>query len=669
MGQKRRFIPLKQSIMLAMAPVIILGIWTIFLVTFVATKKTLVQNISTQAGTELEATGNLIYADLNKTIGIINNLKLSVKNSCDTEDEIEDYIMSVADAYPDLIPNGIYCGLKSGRYIDKLWTPGPDWVMKERPWYIDGLKSEDVVIGEMYIDADTGEFVVSVYTQLTDANGQVIGALSADVPMTSIDECIKNVKVSNYDSVIFGFDGNSGIVFGNDIGCTNINPSEDAAAANNAIALGVSDAINNNLIDQQIIIGDDYLIVHKLENTDLYLAYFFTKSTIRESVSFVRNISFVICILGMIVFLVCTYFVVAVKLKPIAKLSKMIDGISQLDLGQTVEINTRDEIHKMSVDLNNMSSNLKDMISQMKSSIDKIDDRANSNMEASGKLANSANNQSKSVQELSVTMNEISNAIESIAEGATDLTNTVSLTATQLSDAKSMIVKTKAEIEAGNKSMKHMSDIMNTIVEVSNSLNTALDDVSTGIAGITEMVTVINEIADQTNLLSLNASIEAARAGESGRGFAVVADEIRILAGTCAGSVEKIRESTSNIKGLMNVVLDKTKASCEVVSNGENAVKEAERVFDSIDITVAKIAEVMNSVEDAFEEVERVSMDMAASTEEQTASTALVLGSSQNIAEISNEFSEEGRAMNEQSVMLRSLSDNLGKQVSQFKGV
>lgn len=104
-----------------------------------------------------------ISADLMQTYGILENVRKSIEQSCESTAEVKEYLYSVADQYTDKIPAGIYCGMTDGTYLDKMWTPEDDWVMEERPWYQEGLKSDELVFGEMYMDANTKEYIISAF--------------------------------------------------------------------------------------------------------------------------------------------------------------------------------------------------------------------------------------------------------------------------------------------------------------------------------------------------------------------------------------------------------------------------------------------------------------------------------------------------------------------------
>lgn len=162
---------IRKKVIIFGVPAVILAFVIVCSVTFLATKKSNEQTSEKQFALHVEKLENEVAKEISSTVGIISNIKQTVNRTCDGTPEIQKYIYDIADAYPDKIPTGIYCGLEDGTYIDKMWTPGDDWVMKERPWYVQGIVSDEVVFGDMYVDADTGANIVSVFTNISDKDG------------------------------------------------------------------------------------------------------------------------------------------------------------------------------------------------------------------------------------------------------------------------------------------------------------------------------------------------------------------------------------------------------------------------------------------------------------------------------------------------------------------
>ncbi len=214
---KKRFISIKNKIILALLPIIIVtyGIVCIFTVMRMNTE------ITANLNNEIELTSQLIEEEISTsvswTIGVMDNVKKSIENGTLEEDSIKDYLYTVADAYPDKIPTGIYCGLESGTYIDKTWTPDdPEWIMKERPWYVEGINADDVTFGETYLDGMTGSYIASVYTNIKDKKGNAIGVISADIPINDIASLTMN-RVLFETGYVYIIDQYSGLIFGNGV--------------------------------------------------------------------------------------------------------------------------------------------------------------------------------------------------------------------------------------------------------------------------------------------------------------------------------------------------------------------------------------------------------------------------------------------------------------------
>ena len=663
MESKKKFFPLTNKLIIILLPVMIIAFAGVFLTTFMKTKTILLDDIEKEAQTGIEAIDYHVLQNLNHTFGILENVRISVENGCSTDEEIQNYIYSVADAYPDTIPTGIYCGLESGLYIDKLWTPDSDWIMKERPWYTDGLKADEISLGEMYVDADSGQFIVSVYVNLKGADGNVIGVLAADVPMDSIVTVIQSATIMEGGN-IYGVDKTSGLVFGDQ---TQAALEFCITDSTDALDQKVVSMINSDDLNNLVSYKGQYILINKIEGTNFYIVYEVPENVVNAKLTTVRNASLLSSVIGIILLSIVMGIVVTVMLKPVGKLQEMIFKMEKLDLTGTAQIKSNDEIGHMAAALNDMALNLKEMIGAMQTSIASIDASADSNSETAADLALSSSTQYDAVESLTNTMNEMNRAIEKIAEGATDLAQTVSGTAKEIEDASEMIGQTKNEIDAGRLAMGNMTDTMGAITSVSQDLRDAVDNVQTGVEGIMQMVTVINDIASQTNLLSLNASIEAARAGEAGRGFAVVAEEIRTLSETSANAVSKIRETTDNMDKLVGIVLQKTEESIEAVKQGGAAVGETEQVFNNISDNIEKIRTIMDNVDTAFDNVERVAGEMATGTEQQTTRTNKVLETSRGIQDMSRKFSEDGTEMDSKSRTLKELSGALEEKIGQFR--
>lgn len=213
MGNRKKS-SLRKKIVIIMLPVVILSYFITFLATLLNTKEILQENASEQMTLITSSVNYEMSAEIKRIHGILENVKTSVVKSCTTNEEIKDYIYSVADSYLEIIPAGIYCGLTNGTYIDKMWTPDADWVMEERPWYQEGLVADKVTFGEMYLDANTNQYIISAYTNITDASGEVIGVVCADVAMDNLEKVLIDSKIFE-EGYVYSVDKVTGMVFGN----------------------------------------------------------------------------------------------------------------------------------------------------------------------------------------------------------------------------------------------------------------------------------------------------------------------------------------------------------------------------------------------------------------------------------------------------------------------
>lgn len=655
---------LKNKILFTMVPFVILAYLLVFIFTYGEGKNVVEENFINEIELSQENVNNQMHAGFNQVIGLVKNIQTSVEKSCKTSEDIEKYILSIADAYLDIIPNGIYCGLEDGTYIDKMWTPGDDWVMKERPWYTEGLKADEVTFGECYLDADSGEYIISIYANIKNDSGKAIGVISADMPLTTLNNALEkqDIGVSGY---AFAIDETSGLIMGNrendDWNGKTVDDIDDA------IIDTVKDIISNKSYDEVKEAGKYYISVDKITDTNFITVIVVPEQDVVTRAAGIRNASFVTMALGIVLQIIVLIVVLTILMKPVPKIDNAINKIKNLDLTTVCAVKSSDELGRIGRNMNQLDKKLKDTMKKIRSDVEHMDIQSETNMEVAAHLQESADTQLVSMQNLTDTLEGLNEGIRVIAQGTDGLTMNVYDTTQASSQVKDKIHNAVSMVENGKVQVTHMNETMKSISEVSSELKDAVNNVAEGIEGINNMVQVIQGIADQTNLLALNASIEAARAGEAGKGFAVVAEEIRKLAEDCGNSAVDIVAVTTKMDGLIGVVSDKTSLSIDKVHAGVENVTNTSEVFEQINGSVTEISTLMDTVNDAIENISNVITDMAASVEEQTASTQVISETYEQVMKISEEFSKDGEKVVSAGKELKDIVSGITEEIGKFK--
>lgn len=655
---------LKNKIVMTMVPFVILTYFLVFIFTYGESKSVVEDNFISEIEMAQENVGNQMQADLNQVIGLVKNIQTSTEKSCTTSEEIEEYILSIADAYLDIIPNGIYCGLEDGTYIDKLWTPGSDWVMKERPWYTEGLKADEVTFGECYLDADSGEYIISIYANIKNSSNKVIGVISADLPLTTLKDALEaqQIGVSGY---AFAIDETTGLILGNreqeDWNGQTVDDVDDI------IIDTVKDITANGTYGEVTSAGKYFISANKIPNTNFLTVIVVPKQDVTTRAAGIKNASFITMAVGIVIQVIVILVVLTLLMRPVPKIDKAINQIKDLDFTTACAVKSSDELGRIGKNMNQLDEKLKETMKKIRSDVKRMDVQTDTNMEVAAHLQESAENQLESMHNLTDTLDGLNQGIHVIAEGTDGLTMNVYDTTQASEQVNEKIHGAVSLVRDGKLQVSYMNETMESISGVSVELQEAVGNVSEGIEGINNMVQVIQDIADQTNLLALNASIEAARAGEAGKGFAVVAEEIRKLAEECGNSAVDIVSVTSKMGDLIGVVTEKTSQSIEKVNTGVENVSNTSDVFEQINQSVTEISNLMDTVNEAIGNISNVITDMAASVEEQTASTQVISETYRSVMDISEEFSKDGDKVVEAGQELKRIVVEITEEIAKFK--
>jgi methyl-accepting chemotaxis protein len=316
-----------------------------------------------------------------------------------------------------------------------------------------------------------------------------------------------------------------------------------------------------------------------------------------------------------------------------------MDSFSQGNLTVTVvPEKDNDDIGKLFNGFNTAVGNIKNMIEQVKNAVE-------ATASASSQISSSAEEMAAGAQEQSAQTNEVAAAMEEMAR---TIVETASNATNSAEASKSASEKATEGTEKLNASKEGMQQIVNATDTVSINISSLANKTDQ----IGEIAQVIDDIADQTNLLALNAAIEAARAGEQGRGFAVVADEVRKLA-------ERTTKATKEIAETIKAIQVEAKDANSSMEEAGVAVKSGLKLNDEVGTV---LTDILDSVEDVTQQINQV----ATASEQQSATAEQVSSNIESINNVANESASVVQQIATASEDLNRLTENLSQLVEQF---
>ncbi len=643
-------------------PVVLVMVIVFFALSRGTILKLATDKLTTESNVYAERIGSWtkqIFAELNLYKSTIE--EAGFKNDA----EILKYMETSCEKNP-AYPIGLYMGDDSGVYLDGSgWIPGDDWVLTERDWYIDGSKNKEFAFGEPYYDSQSGDVCVSATVRMNyDA---AVRVLAVDVYLNYLSELVGEITDAGIDNAFFVTKSTQTILAHKDNSMIDVKLGD---VSSDELYGNISAILTDGKTGTVEVPGKDgkyFVCINEIDNTNWYLVTCMRRSEVLTDLTRVELIMAIVAVAAALVLIFIIIHLMNGIVRPVERVTNVLQNVAEGDFTQNIDVKGNDEIANMGRNMHNFMAQMRDTICDISRTADWLNKQSEENERVSAELADSSMHQNSAVETLNQMVDELSKAAVEVSVQMNQLTGVITTAKSECEHAGEVMSRTVEVSESGKSVMKQVSTGMYNIESTIGNLAGQINKAGEVTSNISNMVTIITDIADETNLLSLNASIEAARAGEAGRGFAVVAEQISHLAENSKKAAEDISKLTEEIQVTMNQAEVQMHQSVSEVKENADVISKTGDAFNNVYNKVAETNKTMLHMVELIEEVDQVALYMQGIAVNQAEATKQISESAKELESYTQMVTANSDTVAENARVLETESKNLTECMSQFR--
>jgi methyl-accepting chemotaxis protein len=524
---------------------------------------------------------------------------------------------------------------------------------------LEAAETGNMHFSEPVASSITGKPVIMITTPILDGN-RTIGILVLPVELSGlVQEIVKKVKI-----------GKTGYLLITDGEYNIIGHPDPSMVLKNLKGTPLGDAMKTKKTDLLIeyFDGDKRNLLYKSRDfqTGFIIGSHIQVSDIEENVWKTEIVLIGITIAGILAVGLFLFLIIRRKVRPLVLYQDTFDRISEGDLTRSITVTSTDEIGIITSKLSIFMNRLKNTIGDIKEIADELASSSEEMSSSTESFSENAQSQASSAEEITATVEEVSAGIENISTGSAEQSEILNDLMQSMKELSGTINEMNEQVM---KASSTSQDIEGRAREGEDSLvklNSSMESIQKSSEEITGIVSIINDISEQINLLSLNASIEAARAGEQGRGFAVVADEISKLADQTAQSLKEIdrniRQNNEEINQGLSGATDTSRSMQSIIQG----VTEISAMMSSFYATMNSQLEANEEVNRKVERAQTRSEEIRNATSEQKTATSEIVRSIGTINELTQANASGAEEMTANAHSVSNLADTLKQAVDFF---